>query len=132
MALLNIVSLSKHINEICLLSKNQTVDILALNEARLHPDIPSEFVNIDGYEIVRMDRYKHGGGVCFCIRWTIAYLNRGELVPDNLESVCLEINQPNSRSFIVSTIYRPPSATVKSPSAKMPTRMIFIHMLFIL
>ncbi len=32
----------------------------------------------------------------------------------NLASVCLEINQPNSRSFIVSTIYHPPSATIES------------------
>jgi hypothetical protein len=32
MALLNIVSLSKHIDEIRLLLENQTVDILALNE----------------------------------------------------------------------------------------------------
>ena len=113
MALLNIVSLSKHIDEIRLLLENQTVDILALNETRLHPDIPSEFVNIDEYDIVRMDRDKHSGGVCFYIRRTISYLNRGDLVPENLESVCLEINQPNSRSFIVSTIYRPPSATVE-------------------
>ena len=81
MALLNIVSLSKHIDEIRLLLENQTVDILALNETRLHPDIPSEFVNIDGYDIVRMDRDKHGGGVCFYIRRTISYLNRGDLVP---------------------------------------------------
>jgi exonuclease III len=100
MALLNIVSLSKHIDEIRLLLKNQTVDILALNEARLHHDIPNEFVNIDGYDIVRMDRDKHGGGVCFYSMWTIANLNRDNLVPDNLESVCLEINQPNSRSFL--------------------------------
>jgi exonuclease III len=114
MALLNIVSLSKHIDEIRVLLENQTVDILALNETRLHPDIPSEFVNIDGYDIVRMDRDKHGGGVCFYIRRTISYLNRGDLVLENLESVCLEINQPNSCSFIISTIYRPPSATVES------------------
>ena len=114
MALLNIVSFSKHIDEIRLLLKNQTVDILELNETRLHADISSEFVNIDGYDIVRMDRDKHGGGICFYIRRTISYLNRGDLVPENLESVCLEINQPNSRSFIVSTIYRPPSATVES------------------
>jgi hypothetical protein len=43
--------LSKHIDEIRLLLENQTVDILALNETRLYPDISSEFVNIDGYMI---------------------------------------------------------------------------------
>jgi hypothetical protein len=59
-------------------------------------------------------RDNHGGGVCFYIRRIIAYLNRGDLVPENLESVCLEINQPNSRSVIVSTIYRPPSATIET------------------
>jgi hypothetical protein len=36
MALLNIVSLSKHIDKIRLLLKNKPVHILALNEARLN------------------------------------------------------------------------------------------------
>ncbi len=42
--------------KVVLLLENQTVDILALNETRLHPDIPSDFVNIGGYDMVRMDR----------------------------------------------------------------------------
>jgi hypothetical protein len=76
MALLNIVRLSKHIDEIRLLLENQTVDILALNETRLHPEILTDMIYI-----VRMDRDKQGGGVCFYIRRTISYLNRGDLVP---------------------------------------------------
>ena len=35
------------------------------------------------------------------------------MVPTDLEAVCLEIKQSNSRSFIISTIYRAPSASVE-------------------
>jgi hypothetical protein len=58
-----------------------------------------------------MDSDKHGGGVCFYIMWTIANLNRDNLVPDNLESVCLEINQPNSRSFLYRFYYLSPAVS---------------------
>jgi hypothetical protein len=46
--------------------------------------------------------------------WTIANLNRDNLVPDNLESVCLEINQPNSRSFLYRFYYLS-SAVMQQP-----------------
>jgi hypothetical protein len=47
MALLNIVSLSKHIDEIRLLLENQTVDILALNETRLHRPLKRKAISTD-------------------------------------------------------------------------------------
>ena len=43
---------------------------------------------------------------------SINYLNRNDLVGDNLEAVCIEVFKPSSASFIVGTIYRPPSAFV--------------------
>ena len=42
------------------------------------------------------------------------YLNRNDLVGDNLEAICVEVLKPSSASFIVGTIYRPPSAFVDS------------------
>lgn len=38
----------------------------------------------------------------------INYLNRTDLVPLNLEAVCIEIRKRNSRPFIVAPVYRPP------------------------
>ena len=39
------------------------------------------------------------------------YTPRPDLVPTDLEAVCVEINQANSQSFIISGIYRPPCST---------------------
>jgi hypothetical protein len=59
-----------------------------------------------GYDIIRKDRSRRGGGVC-----SISYKTRNDLVPDGLEAVCLEICKPNSRTFIVASVYRPPNAS---------------------
>ena len=52
-----------------------------------------------------------GGGVCIYIRCHVNYTPRPDLVPTDLEAVCVEINQANSQSFIISSIYRPPCST---------------------
>ena len=49
--------------------------------------------------------------MCVYIRSSINYKTRNDLVPDGLEAVCLEICKPNSRNFIVASVYRPPDAS---------------------
>ena len=63
-------------------------------------------------EIIRNDRNRNGGGVFIYVRNTISYRNLSHTIPDNLEAVVVEIHKPNSRPFIVSTIYRLPNSTV--------------------
>ena len=63
-------------------------------------------------DIIRNDRNRNGGGVSIYVRNTISYRNLSHTIPDNLEAVVVEIHKPNSRPFIVSTIYRPPNSTV--------------------
>ena len=112
MAMLNVVSLPKHLDEIRILLSDQSIDVLALNETRLDSNIPDGQVHITGYDILRSDRDRNGGGVCICVRRFLPYYHRDDLVQKDLESICVEIRKPNSRPFIISTIYRPPSATV--------------------
>ena len=83
-------------------------DLFALNETRLDSSILDGLVNISGYDIIRKDRSRRGGGVCVYLRSSINYKTRNDLVPDGLEAVCLEICKPNSRNFIVASVYRPP------------------------
>ena len=54
------------------------------------------------------------GGVCIYIRCHVNYENRPDLIPNDLEALCLEIKQANSRSFIISSVYRPPNTTVET------------------
>ena len=88
-------------------------DVLALNETRLDHSIPDDLVNIPNYDIINCNvRNRNGGGVCIYVRNTISYRNLSHTIPYNLEAVVVEIHKPNSRPFIVSTIYRPPNSTV--------------------
>ena len=87
--------------------------MLAINESKLEGTISDTEVYIPGYIIIRKDRSRSGGGVALYIRENLSYTNRIDLVPENLEMVCLEINLPRSRSFLVSTWYRPPSAEMQ-------------------
>ena len=44
------------------------------------------------------------------LRNSINCKTRHDLIPPELECVCIEIIKPHSRPFLVSIVYRPPSA----------------------
>ena len=106
MAMLNITSLPKHIDEICVLLASKKFDIFALNETRLDHSISDDLVSIPNYDIIRNDRNRNGGGVCIYIRNSISSRNLSHTIPDSLEAPVVEIHNPNSRPFTASTIYR--------------------------
>ena len=110
MAFLNIVSLPKHVDELRISELFLHFDLLALSETRLDSSISDGLVKIRGYDIVRKDRSRTGGGVCIYLRSTINFKIRNDLVPDDIEAICVEISKPNSRNFIVASVYRPPSS----------------------
>lgn len=113
LASLNITSLIAHLDELrVLLDNNNIIDILSINETKLDESIKDSDVHIPGYEIVRRDRNRHGGGVCFYVKNSINFSIRNDLNMDSLENLCLEIRKPRSKSFIVVTWYRPPNSTV--------------------
>ena len=65
MAFLNITSLTKHIDELRILLANYPLDVISINET---------MKVLPGYKIVRRDRNRNGGGVCFYIKTAITYL----------------------------------------------------------
>ena len=82
MACLNITSLPRHIDELRIILYSKCLDLLAINETRLHDIIADNEVSVDGYDIVRRDRPvngRNGGGVCFYIRSNINYVVRKDL-----------------------------------------------------
>ena len=114
MACLNITSLPKHIDELHIfLHNNCCLDILAINETRLHEIISDNEIRIEGYDIVRRDRPlngRNGGGVCFYIRTCINYVVHKDLEFSTLENLTIEIMKPRAKPFIISTWYRPPNS----------------------
>ena len=108
--MLNILaSLPKHIEEIRILLADQCLDILALNETRLHDSVSNQDMHIDNYDLIRFDRSRKGGGVCIYVKNSLSFFERNDLNRDNLEAVFIEIHKPSSASFIVRTIYRRPT-----------------------
>ena len=85
-------------------------DILAINESKIDESIPDNEISIPGYNLIRKDRNRAGGGVVLYIRDNIPFSDRKDLVPSSLEMVCAEINRPHSKSFLVCTWYRPPNS----------------------
>ena len=64
-------------------SKN--IDLIAFNETRLDLSISDGLIHLDGYEVVRKDRSRNGGGVSIYLRSSINYKIRSDLVPHELE-----------------------------------------------
>ena len=111
LAFLNIVSLPKKLNEIIYTMSQNYLDLFALNETRLSPAITNNMINIPGYDIVRNDRSRNGGGVCIYLRSSLNYQIRHDIVPTDFEAVCIEITKPHSRPFVVVSVYRTPNAS---------------------
>lgn len=100
----------KHLDEIRALLTKSPVDILAINESKIDDLIPNNEINILGYNLVRKDRNRYGGGVVLYIRDSIPFSERKDLVPDHLEMLCVEVSRPYNKSFLISTWYRPPNS----------------------
>ena len=105
---LNIASLPKHTEELKIFLNAITFDILCINETRLNSLIENRLVEIPGYDIVRRDRNRHGGGVAIYIRNNLVYINRNDIMPDILEAICIEVKKPRMKPLLVCSWYRAP------------------------
>ena len=87
MANLNVNSLLKHIDEIRSMISDYPFDILAINESKIDSLISNSEISIPDYSIVRMDRNRCGGAVVLYIKNNISYVERQDLVSDDLEMI---------------------------------------------
>ncbi len=75
-AALNVASLVRHIDELKMVMSSQTLDILGIHETRLDSTIADKDISIIGYNVVRKDRNKHGGGVLLYVMETWNFLTK--------------------------------------------------------
>ena len=80
-ASLNVHSLLKHIDEIRHVLLSAPFDIFAINESKVDELTPDNEISIPGYNFIRKDRNRSGGGVVLYIRDNIPFSNREDLVP---------------------------------------------------
>ena len=113
-ASLNINGLRSHLDEVQFLIKDLGLHVLALNETKLDSDFPKELSSVPGYQQERLDRTRNGGGVSIYIRDSIKYKRRLDVPKDDLELICIEVQPPKNKPFLVIVWYRPPSSPVCS------------------
>ena len=87
-------------------------DVVCVNETWLDNSVNNHEIDLDGYDLIRKDRNRHGGGVAMFIRNTINYKIRSDIMPENLETITVEITKPKAKPFLLSTWYRPPNMPV--------------------
>ena len=92
---------------------SQTLDILALSETRLDNTFTDAAVSIEGFSLVRRDRCRSGGGVAFYIRNVIDYKIRSDFSDPDLEFLCIQIQKPKTKPFLLSNWYRPPNSPIE-------------------
>ena len=112
----NIVSLSKHKNELETLINDQNLDVIGLNERRLERSIPNSVVNMNEYIIYRKDRNAAGGGVATSVRETLRHSQRIDISDSDLEIICIEVMPKNAKNFIILCWYRPPTNDLSTAS----------------
>ena len=72
----------------------------------LDSSISNNKINISGYDVVRKDRNRNGGGVALYIRNVIDYKIRNDLMNEKLETITIEVCPPKGKSFFINTWYR--------------------------
>ena len=98
-----------HLRLICYVVKPGVICVV---ESWLDSSIEDVEISIQGYQIVRLDRTRHGGGLVIYVNslFTCSDLYKGS--PDfGFITVCLttNVNYPN---FYLSLFYRPPGSSI--------------------
>ena len=97
-----------------LVSENK-FDIFTISESWLDNTVTDIEVEIPGYNIFRLDRLnKAGGGVCVCVsdRFKIECLDDLTSISPSGHQLWLKIQVRNCKSFIICTVYRPPTTSL--------------------
>ena len=81
-------------------------------DTKLDEKYPEELNDITGIQQVHLNRTCNGGGVSIYIRESIEFRTRTNVPKNDLELICIEIEQPKSKPFLVLAWYKSPSAPV--------------------
>ena len=102
----------QHIDEMRILLERKSIDILAINESKIHHTVLASEIYNCGYNIIRNDRNRNGGGVIMYLKQLLSFTERNDLVVDSLEMICVEIKKPYNKSFLVCAWYGPPNSNI--------------------
>jgi len=105
---LNINSLLPKIDEIRFIAKKSNAAVIGITESKLDDSVLSSEISIDGYDVLRNDRTRKGGGVACYIRQDLCYIQKN-VFPATIENIFIDIMLPKTKPFCVGVFYRPPN-----------------------
>ena len=109
----NARSLLPKLDELHALITIKTPHIVCIVETWLSSDILHNELQLPGYQVLRLDRDRHGGGVLMYIHDLLSYKVLVEGGPFNLEFLATSVTaQFFTASFCICLFYRPPSSPV--------------------
>ena len=82
--------------------------VIGVTESKLDDSVLNSEINIDGYEVLRCDRNRNGGGVACFIRDDIGF-NSKKCLSKDIEYILFDLLLPKTKPFSVGVFYRPPS-----------------------
>ena len=108
---LNIQSLRYKLDHVKLFLYDNDIDVFCITETWLNEDFNDDFIQIDGYNVCRLDRThkEHGGIVCY-IKNGISYKQINNFDDDLIEALWVELNLPQTKPILLGTVYRPPDS----------------------
>ena len=113
-ASLNVNSLLPHLDEVGLLLREKGIHLLSLNETKIDDSLSDNLFKIEGYELRRLDRNRHGGGIAFFCRDTFKFDIRDDIPKSDMEILCAQITPPRASPFIILSWYRPPNESFET------------------
>ena len=105
---LNINGLLNKIDELRYIARSSNAAVIGITETKLGNTVYDSEVTVDGYNIVRNDRNRNGGGVACYIRNNICF-NRKNCLSDNIENIFIDLLFPKTKPISVGIVCKPPS-----------------------
>ena len=110
---LNINSLPNKVDHLKYILRNTPFDIITISESHCDENITDSELHIDGFNIIRKDRSRHGGGIVMYIKDSVRFtvVNTFEY---QLECLWIRLNVIKKvKPLLICAIYRPPNTTVE-------------------
>ncbi|XP_045107676.1 uncharacterized protein LOC123515047 [Portunus trituberculatus] len=105
---INSRSLMNKLEEVRLLALKTNAAVMCISETWLDDSVTNNEIEISGYQVIRKDRNRNGGGVCMYIKSCLTFNQRNDIDTDGLEVIWCEVLLPKTRPIIVGCCYRPP------------------------
>ena len=106
LSFMNINSILPKIDEIRYIAKLTNATVIGLSETKLDNTVLRSELEIEGYDLVRSNRSRRGGGLACFVKSSISY-NRKPNFCVNAESIFIEISLPKSKPVLIGILHRP-------------------------